>query len=132
MSAKGGKPTICWHGHAQIAGLSWGTFAPIGCSAGKLRGINVFPHAIGALIENRADLTGEFVCRLRREPSGRDAMLVVLESRGGSDRDQLAGLLRQGLGVEVEVELCGPGGTAAATQIEVRQKPLRLIDERGR
>jgi phenylacetate-CoA ligase len=30
------------------------------------------------------------------------------------------------------VELCEPGGTAAATQIEVRQKPLRLIDERGR
>jgi len=97
----------------------------------KLRGINVFPHAIGALIENRPDLTGEYVCRLRREASGRDAMLVVLESRGGSDRDQLAGLLRQGLGVDVEIELCGPGATAAATQIEVRQKPLRLIDERG-
>lgn len=98
----------------------------------KLRGINVFPHAIGALIENRADLTGEYVCRLRREENGRDAMLVVLESRGGSDPDQLAGLLRQGLGVEVEIELCTPGGTAAATQIDVRQKPIRLVDERGR
>jgi phenylacetate-CoA ligase len=98
----------------------------------KLRGINVFPHAIGALIENRADLTGEYVCRLRRDPaSGRDDMLVTLESRGGSDRDALAGLLRQGLGVEVTVELAAPGGTAALTQIDVRQKPLRLIDERG-
>ncbi|HEV2567424.1 phenylacetate--CoA ligase family protein [Sphingomonas sp.] len=98
----------------------------------KLRGINVFPHAIGALIENRADLTGEYICRLRREESGRDAMLVVLETRGGSDRDQLSALLREGLGVEVEVDLCPPGGTAAATQIDVRQKPIRLIDERGR
>jgi phenylacetate-CoA ligase len=98
----------------------------------KLRGINVFPHAIGAIIENRADLTGEYVCRLTRDgPSGRDDMLVVLESRGGSDPGQLAGLLRQGLGVEVAVELCAPGGTAAATQIDVRQKPIRLIDERG-
>jgi phenylacetate-CoA ligase len=98
----------------------------------KLRGINVFPHAIGAIIENRADLTGEYVCRLTRDgPSGRDDMLVVLESRGGSDAAQLAALLRQGLGVEVAVELCAPGGTAAATQIDVRQKPLRLIDERG-
>lgn len=97
----------------------------------KLRGINVFPHAIGAIIENRADLTGEYVCRLTRDPaSGRDDMLVVLESRGGSDAGQLAALLRQGLGVEVAVELCPPGGTAAATQVDVRQKPIRLIDER--
>ena len=98
----------------------------------KLRGINVFPHAIGAIIENRADLTGEYVCRLTRDRhSGRDDMLVVLESRGGTDPRQLAAVLRQGLGVEVAVELCAPGATAAATQIDVRQKPIRLIDERG-
>lgn len=98
----------------------------------KLRGINVFPHAIGALIENRPDLTGEYVCRLTRDPaSGRDDMRVVLESRGGTDDAALAGLLRQGLGVEVQVELVGPGDTAPLTQIDVRQKPLRLIDERA-
>ena len=99
----------------------------------KLRGINVFPHAIGALIENRADLTGEYVCRLRRDPaSGRDDMLVLLESRGGSDHGQLSSMLRQGLGVEVLVELVAPGDTAPLTQIDVRQKPIRLIDERGK
>lgn len=97
----------------------------------KLRGINVFPHAIGALIENRADLTGEYVCRVSRDAaSGRDDMLVVLESRGGSDANQLAALLRQGLGVEVNLQIVGPGETAADTQIDVRQKPIRLIDER--
>jgi phenylacetate-CoA ligase len=41
-------------------------------------------------------------------------------------------MLRAGLGVEVAVVLVAPGGTAAATQIDARQKPLRLIDERGR
>lgn len=96
----------------------------------KLRGINVFPHAIGALIENRADLTGEFVCHLTRDAAGRDDMRVTLESRGGTDVAQLGTLLRQGLGVEVSVALVGPGETAAATQIDVRQKPIRLIDER--
>jgi phenylacetate-CoA ligase len=96
----------------------------------KLRGINIFPHAIGALIENRADLTGEYVCRVSRNGSGRDEMLVVVESRGATDQDQLAGLLRQGLGVEVGIQLVQPGGTAADTQIDVRQKPIRLIDER--
>jgi phenylacetate-CoA ligase len=98
----------------------------------KLRGINLFPHAIGAIIESRPDLTGEYVCRLTRDPATqRDDMLVMLESRGGTDEAQLAALLRQGLGVEVGVVLCAPGGTAAQTQIEVRQKPIRLIDERG-
>mgnify|MGYP006266397609 FL=1 len=97
----------------------------------KLRGINVFPHAIGAIIENRADLTGEYVCRLRRDASQKDTMTVTLESRGGSDRGELAETLRRGLGVEVDVVLVEPGGTAKATEIETRQKPLRLIDERG-
>ncbi len=97
----------------------------------KLRGINVFPHAIGAIIENRPDLTGEFVCRLTRDAATkRDDMLVILESRGGTDQGQLASLLRQGLGVEVAVELVEPTGTAALTQIDSRQKPIRLIDER--
>ena len=97
----------------------------------KLRGINVFPHAIGAIIENRADLTGEYVCHMTRDASGRDAMRVTLESHGESDRGELAERLKRGLGVEVDVVLAPPGGTAAATEIDRRQKPLRLIDERG-
>ncbi len=98
----------------------------------KLRGINLFPHAIGALIENRSDLTGEYVCHVVRDPlTQRDDMTVTIESRGGSDASALASLLRQGLGVEVAVTLCAPGWTAALTQIDIRQKPIRLIDERG-
>jgi len=97
----------------------------------KLRGINVFPHAIGAIIENRPDLTGEYVCHLRRDAAQKDHMTVTLESRGGSEADELAELLRRGLGVEVEVALVAPGETAAATEIDTRQKPLRLIDKRG-
>jgi phenylacetate-CoA ligase len=96
----------------------------------KLRGINLFPHAISGLIEARADLTGEYVCYLRRDHAGRDEMDVMLESRGGTDVAALAEQLRRGLGVDVRVTLCAPGGTAAATQVEKRQKPIRLIDAR--
>ncbi|MFN4038099.1 MAG: phenylacetate--CoA ligase family protein [Erythrobacter sp.] len=97
----------------------------------KLRGINVFPHAIGAIIENRSDLTGEYICHVRRDGAQKDHMRVTLESRGGTDEGALAELLRRGLGVEVEVALVGPGETARLTEIDTRQKPLRLIDERG-
>jgi phenylacetate-CoA ligase len=58
-------------------------------------------------------------------------MEVTIESRGGSDAAELGALLRRGLGVDVGVALCPPGGTAAATQIDSRQKPIRLIDERA-
>jgi phenylacetate-CoA ligase len=90
----------------------------------KLRGINVFPHAIGALIEGQETLTGEFICHVKGQ-----AMTVTLEHRApeGADVAGLAAMLRAGLGVEVEVLVVGPGGTAAATQIDTRQKPLRLI-----
>ena len=96
----------------------------------KLRGINVFPHAIGAIIENRPDLTGEYVCHLRRDEAQKDHMTVTLESRGGTDEAALGETLKQGLGVEVDIVLVGEGGTAKATESDTRQKPLRLMDER--
>ena len=97
----------------------------------KLRGINIFPHAIGAIIEGRSDLTGEYVCRVTRDEVGRDDMHVTLESCVGSNSSEIAALLRKGIGIEVGVALVGAGETASDTQIETRQKPIRLIDERG-
>ncbi len=96
----------------------------------KLRGINIFPHAIGAIIEDRSDLTGEYVCRVLRDDAGRDEMQVTLESRGDSNQSELADMLRKGIGIEVGVDVVGPGDTAKDTQIDTRQKPIRLIDER--
>jgi phenylacetate-CoA ligase len=97
----------------------------------KLRGINIFPHAIGAIIEGRSDLTGEYVCRVTRDEAGRDDMHVTLESKGDSDQAEISALLRKGIGIEVGVSLVGAGETAKSTQIDTRQKPIRLIDERG-
>ncbi len=98
----------------------------------KLRGINVFPHAIGAIIEKRDDVTGEYICVVQRDAQGRDEMTVFLEYQGETpDAAQLfRTLLRQGLGVEMDVQLVPPLATADMTQIDTRQKPLRLIDKR--
>ncbi|WP_448578767.1 phenylacetate--CoA ligase family protein [Thermaurantiacus sp.] len=100
----------------------------------KLKGINLFPHAIGAILENRPELTGEYVCRLWRGPDLADQLTVLIEHRAICDtsRAELASLLRLRLGVEVQVELVPPGATAPLTEIDLRQKPLRLIDARAR
>lgn len=102
----------------------------------KLRGINVYPTAIGPLLAQDPATAGEYVCRVTRDGS-RDEMTVVVELRAGEARDaaaeeRLRALLRRNLGVDVRVELAPPGGTAPLTQIEARQKPIRLIDERFR
>jgi phenylacetate-CoA ligase len=101
----------------------------------KLRGINVYPLALAAILNERTEFAGEYICRARRDASGRDNLCVVIETRGGAHQDAeiargFASLLSRRVGVEIEVELVAPGETAALTQIESRQKPIRLIDER--
>jgi phenylacetate-CoA ligase len=99
----------------------------------KLRGINLFPTGIGALLVEQCETaTGDFICRVGRN-DGRDAMVVHLEVRGDADaalQSRLEGALRTRLGVEIGVALCAPGSLAALTQVESRQKPIRLIDDR--
>jgi phenylacetate-CoA ligase len=99
----------------------------------KLRGINLFPTGIGALLVEHCDAaTGEFICRVQREGT-RDAMTTHLEVRGERTvglRERLEAVLKTRLGVEVAVALEAPGTLAALTQVESRQKPIRLLDER--
>jgi phenylacetate-CoA ligase len=97
----------------------------------KLRGINVFPHAIGAIIENQPTLTGEYICRVVKDAAGREDMIVILEARQDADASHIKELLKRGLGIDVRIEFLAPGQTAHLTQIETRQKPIRLIDDRN-
>lgn len=99
----------------------------------KVRGINVFPQSLAPILEEREDFAGEFLCTASRDASGRDELLVAVETHG--PRDEAAGapyreLLRRRLGVDVRVELVAPSSLAPLTGIESRQKPVRLIDKR--
>ena len=103
----------------------------------KLRGINVYPLALAAILNDRPEFAGEYVCRATRDANGRDDMTVLIETRTGFERDAtlagaFAALLSRRIGVELRVELLPPGGTAPLTQIDSRQKPIRLVDERPR
>jgi phenylacetate-CoA ligase len=103
----------------------------------KLRGINVYPLALAAILNERPEFAGEYVCRATRDAAGREEMTVVIETRDPPARTPeleraFHELLTRRIGVELAAELVPPGGTAHLTQIESRQKPIRLIDERAR
>jgi len=99
----------------------------------KLRGINLFPHAVGKVLEHRPEFGGEFICVVERDAAGRDELRVLVEV-SGEPADELqasyADLLKTGLGLGVQVELVPIRGTSEFTQIDHRQKPLRLLDTR--
>ncbi len=96
----------------------------------KLRGINVFPQAIGPMLAEIGSFAGEWICKVRRDDAGRDELTVICEDRGGTPVGAYEDTLKRKLGIEAAIVLVEVGGTAAATQIEARQKPIRLLDER--
>jgi len=99
----------------------------------KIRGINVFPQAMAPVLEEHAAFAGEFICTATRDAGGRDELTVQVETATPDDAhlaDEFAALLRQRLGVEMQVALAAPGTLAPLTGIETRQKPVRLIDRR--
>jgi phenylacetate-CoA ligase len=99
----------------------------------KIRGINIFPQGVGPMLDEHAAFAGEFICRARRDAQGRDSFIVVAETTTPQDPDiarAFGEILKRKIGIEVDVELAAKGATAALTQIDVRQKPIRLIDER--
>jgi phenylacetate-CoA ligase len=101
----------------------------------KLRGINVYPTGIGALLTaERPEFAGDYICELERVGS-REEMTVRIEVRerpSDALHESLEALLRARVGVEIKVVLERPGALAEITGIESRQKPIRLVDKRAR
>jgi phenylacetate-CoA ligase len=97
----------------------------------KLKGINVYPTAIGGMLQEVASFTGEYVCRVENL-DGVEKFTVVAELaiEDGDSQESVKRLLAQKLGVTVEVEIVAPGQTAEVTGLNTRQKPARLLDLR--
>ena len=99
----------------------------------KLRGINIFPQAIGPLMEEIDSFGGEFYCQVDRDEQGRDEMTVVAEcksSEAAKLTPKFEALLKEKLGLGMTVKLVPMGTTGDITQVDVRQKPIRLVDTR--
>ncbi len=94
----------------------------------KIKGINFFPQALGPLLDEVPQFLGEYICRVNA-----DGLLTVTVEVSEGDQNLSNGmqaLLKRKLGIEVALELASKGETAALTEIDRRQKPIRLIDER--
>ena len=97
----------------------------------KLKGINVYPSAMGGLLADVPGFTGEYVCR--RENAGHGERMVVMfevHDPAGTDSAAVQRMLADRLGVGVDVEVVAPGATASLTGVHERQKPVRLVDAR--
>jgi phenylacetate-CoA ligase len=101
----------------------------------KLRGVNVFPEAIGAIVSEDARTNGEYVCVLESAEGGRESMTVMVETGDHSApsnvvEHDLAERLKEALGVRLEVRTVARGGLDHLTGLSQTSKIKRLIDRR--
>ncbi len=127
------------HPIEQCACGSWlrrmGPFSGRGDNMVKLRGVNVWPEALGEIVTAHERTTEDYFVRAVRD-GHRDEMIVCVTSPAPArDHDalraELEGLLKDRIGVRFHVEVSAPGSLDALTEIATSPKPKRFRDERG-
>ena len=101
----------------------------------KLRGVNVFPEAVGAVVGADLRCNGEFFCVVNRVGlDGHDDMVVSVEINPSSNAASVVAALetrlKEVIGVKVSVQTKGVGELAHLTGITTTSKPKRLVDQR--
>jgi phenylacetate-CoA ligase len=100
----------------------------------KLRGTNIFPEAIGALVSENPASTGEYVCIVERSEAGREDMTVMVEAAvpegKGALEQALVTRLKEALGVTLAVQAVDRGALDELTGLSNTSKIRRLIDKR--
>jgi phenylacetate-CoA ligase len=121
----------CGSKHARISGIYGRSDNMV-----KLKGVNVFPEAIGAIVSEDSRTTGEYVCLLDKDTQDRDEMTVQVEmahpQTSASDlQDGLRTRLKEALGVTLKVQAVQRGDVAKFTGLTETSKIKRLIDRRA-
>jgi phenylacetate-CoA ligase len=103
----------------------------------KLRGVNVFPEAIGAIVSANPRCNGEYICVLEGAPGGREDMTVMVEAQDESVpksalENDMAVRLKEALSVKVKVQIVGGGELDRLTGLSQTSKIKRLIDKRAK
>jgi phenylacetate-CoA ligase len=122
----------------QCACGSWlrrmGPFAGRGDNMVKLRGVNVWPEAVGDLAMSVDGVEPDWFVRAVRV-DGRDELVVsVVSRRDATDHDALRTAvetrLKDRLGVRIAAEIVPPGALDTWTGMDVSPKLKRFRDER--
>jgi phenylacetate-CoA ligase len=101
----------------------------------KLRGVNIWPEAIGEIALDDPRLENEYFVRAFRD-GNRDEMVVHVVTRSPSEGRQeiqqaAQARLKERLGVRIGVVVAGPGELDDWTKIHTSPKPIRFRDERN-
>jgi len=122
----------------QCACGSWqrriGHFAGRGDNMVKLRGVNIWPEALGEIATAHPKATEDYFVRAVRE-GNRDEMVVSVVSRASASEfatiaEELEVRLKDALGLRVKAEVVAPGALDAWTEINTSPKLKRFRDER--
>ena len=100
----------------------------------KLRGINIWPEAIGLAASDLAGIEPDYFVHARRV-DGRDDMLVsVVSRRDPAEFSALAVQVEEALqrrfGLKFSAEVVAPGAIDELTEVHTAPKPKRFRDER--
>lgn len=111
-----------------------GPFAGRADNMVKLRGVNVWPEAVGEIALDDSRIENEYFVRARRE-GNRDEMIVHVttaapEADYDAIRAETEARLKERLGVRISAEVSGPGSLDEWTEIHTSPKPKRFRDER--
>ncbi|HEY6622312.1 MAG TPA: hypothetical protein VIX85_00650 [Acidimicrobiales bacterium] len=110
-------------------------FAGRGDNMVKLRGVNVWPEALGDLAQTVPGTTNDFFVRAIRRDN-RDELVLSVVSEWAPDQrpslaDAVAERLKDRLGVSIQVEVVAPGSLDSLTEVDVAAKLKRFRDERS-
>jgi phenylacetate-CoA ligase len=109
-------------------------FAGRGDNMVKLRGVNVWPEALGDAALEVAGTTNDFFVRARRVDNRDELLLSVVGAGAPSTYPQVAAALaehlKQKFGVRIMAEVVAPGSLDVLTGADVSPKLKRFRDER--
>jgi phenylacetate-CoA ligase len=123
----------------QCACGSWlrriGPFAGRGDNMVKLRGVNVWPEAVGDIAMAVDGVERDYFVRAVREEK-RDELIVSVVSARPDDhyediRDEIERRLQSKLGVKIRAEVVRPGALDEWTGVDVSPKLKRFRDDRS-
>jgi phenylacetate-CoA ligase len=122
----------------QCACGSWlrrmGPFSGRGDNMVKLRGVNVWPEAVGDIAHEVEGATTDYFVRAVRE-GNRDELIVSVVSDAAPSqfdavREAIEERLHARLGLRIRADVVAPGAIDEWTEIHTSPKPKRFRDER--